>query len=104
MSQKNPSQPCVEFESALILFAAGELSPVEQAIVTGHLARCARCTQSLEHEIEMLALLAQHRTEPDAALLANCRAGLQDALDYEEERGSRRRLLEPSFPPAGSHR
>ena len=36
MSQKNPSQPCVEFESTLVLFAAGELSPVEQANVTGH--------------------------------------------------------------------
>jgi hypothetical protein len=98
MSQKNPSQPCVEFESTLVLFAAGELSPVEQANVTGHLARCARCTQSLEREIEMLAIFAQHRTEPDAALLANCRAGLQDALDHEEERGSLRRLLGAVLP------
>jgi len=98
MNQKIPSQPCVEFESTLVLFAAGELSPAEQATVAGHLARCARCTQTLEREIEMLAILAQHRTEPDAALLATCRAALQDSLDHEEERGSLRRLIGAILP------
>lgn len=98
MNHKNPSQPCAEFETALVLLAAGELNPAEQADVTDHLAHCADCTQALEQQREMLTLLAEHRLEPDAALLSSCRAALQDALDHEEERGSLRRLVGAILP------
>src|SRR5271155_1055201 len=98
MNQKNPSQPCAEFEPTLVLLAAGELDPAEQADAAGHLAHCPGCAQSLEREKELLALLAEHRAEPDAALLANCRAGLEDALDREEDRGSLRHLISAILP------
>jgi anti-sigma factor RsiW len=97
-NQENFSQPCAEFEPALVLFAAGELDPAEQARLAEHLAHCSRCSQALERERELLALLAEHRVEPDAALLASCRAGLEDALDREEERGSLRHLIGAIFP------
>jgi len=97
-NQINPSQPCAEFEPALVLLAAGELDPAEQADAAAHLAHCPRCAQSLEKEKELLALLTEHRSEPDAALLANCRAGLEEALDREEERGSLRHLISAILP------
>jgi HEAT repeats/Putative zinc-finger len=96
--QNNPSQPCPEFEPALVLLAAGELDPAEQAELAAHLAHCPRCAQMLEKEKELLALLAEHRAEPDAALLAGCRAGLEDALDREEDRGSLRQIIGAILP------
>jgi hypothetical protein len=98
MSRDNSCQTCVEFEPMLALLAADELNPAEQAEVADHLAHCARCTESLERERELLALIAEHRTEPDAALLSSCRAGLEDALDREEERGVLRRLVSGIAP------
>jgi hypothetical protein len=98
MDRENSCQPCAEFELMLALLAAEELNPAEQAEVAEHLAHCTLCTESLERERELLALIAEHRTEPDVALLASCRAGLEDALDREEERGSLRRLVADVLP------
>ena len=82
------SQPCGEWQPLLTLFAAGdELDEAQHAELAGHLRLCAGCSEALDHEREMLALLASNRREPDAALLASCRASLEDALDREEERG-----------------
>jgi HEAT repeats/Putative zinc-finger len=84
----NSGQPCSDMEPLLVLFAAGqELDPAEQAGVHEHVAHCPNCAAALEREKELLACLAAHRAEPDAALLASCRAGLEDALDREEEAG-----------------
>jgi len=96
--QKNPSQPCAEFEQSLVLSIAGELDPLEQASLAEHLAHCTSCSTSLEQEKEILAALAAHRPEPDAALLAACRSGLEEALDREEERGTLRRWLGSMIP------
>jgi hypothetical protein len=98
MDRKNSCHECTEIESRLALLAADELNPGEQAEVAEHLSQCADCRESLEREKELLALIAEHRTEPDAALLASCRAGLEDALDREEERGSLRRLVSSIMP------
>ncbi len=93
------SPQCGEWQPLLMLFAAGgELDPAEQARLAAHLADCPSCTSALEIEREVLALLASHRGEPDAALLASCRAGLDDALDREEERGWLRRTLGLRLP------
>ena len=79
---------CAEWQPLLMLYAAsGELEPAEQERLSAHLAHCAACSQSLERERELLALLAGNRIEPDAALLGSCRANLADALDREEEGG-----------------
>src|SRR5581483_10479068 len=43
-------------------------------------------------------MLSEHRVEPDAALLANCRARLEEALDREEEGGWLRRRFGVFLP------
>jgi hypothetical protein len=98
LDRRNSCRECSEVESRLALVAADELNPGEQADVAEHLAHCAGCRETLECEKELLALIAEHRTEPDASLLASCRAGLEDALDREEERGSLRRLVSSIVP------
>jgi len=98
MDRENSCQPCAEFEPMLALLAADELNPAEQAEVAEHLTRCAPCTETLECERGLLEVIAEYRTEPDAALLASCRAGLEDALDREEERGSLRGLIARILP------
>jgi hypothetical protein len=95
----NPSQSCNDMEPLLILFAAGqELDPAEQAEVLEHIGHCPACAASLECEKDLLRTFASNRAEPDAALLASCRAKLEDALDREEEGWWRRRVA--SFVPA----
>lgn len=82
------SQPCPEWEQWLTLFAAGEeeeIEPGKRGEVAAHLSECAQCSNSLQREQELLSVLTAHRDEPDAALLASCRASLEDALDREEE-------------------
>ncbi|MGD0956687.1 MAG: HEAT repeat domain-containing protein [Candidatus Acidiferrales bacterium] len=90
---------CAEWQPLLTLRAAGgELEPAEQERLSTHLAQCAVCSQSLERERELLALLANNRGEPDAALLGSCRANLADALDREEEGGWLRRTFGVLLP------
>jgi hypothetical protein len=80
--------PCEEWQPIRSLTAAGgELDAAEESRLAAHLAQCAVCSADIAREKEMFALLASQHVEPDAALLANCRAGLQDALDREEDRG-----------------
>lgn len=86
-------QPCLDWQPLLMLSAAGELEAADQARLAAHLAGCESCTATLAIEKEVLALLHAHRSEPDAAMLASFRAGLDDALDREEERGWLRRTL-----------
>jgi HEAT repeats/Putative zinc-finger len=99
MSDENTSQPCALWQPLLMLSAAGgELEPVEQARLAAHLAACAPCAASLEREQELLSVFSAHRSEPDANLLASCRASLDDALDREEEGGWLRRTLGLRLP------
>lgn len=86
-------------EPLLVLFAAGEeLDPAEQAEVVEHIAHCRACAAALESEKSLLRTFASNRAEPDAALLASCRAELEDLVDREEERSWRRRIA--SLVPA----
>jgi HEAT repeats/Putative zinc-finger len=86
-------------EPLLILFAAGEeLDPAEQAEVIEHMAHCSTCAAALEREKDLLRTFAEHQADPDAALLASCRAKLEDALDRDEERSWRKRIA--SLVPA----
>ena len=87
------SRPCVDWQPLVMLSAAGELEGEPQARLAAHLAGCASCAAALAQEKELLALFAEHRAEPDAALLASFRAGLDDALDRQEEGGWLQRLL-----------
>src|SRR5262249_12412815 len=90
-----------EFDSRLVLLAAGELTPDEAADVADHLAHCPRCAEALERERELVECFAESRVEPDATLLASCRAGLEDALDRQEERGWLRRVAGVFLPAGG---
>jgi HEAT repeats/Putative zinc-finger len=92
------SPACEEFEPRLILFAAGELDASEMAEVSDHLLHCAGCNQAMTQENEMHALLAANHREPDASLLASCRATLDDALDQQEEHGWLRRTIGALLP------
>jgi hypothetical protein len=97
--QDRTNQSCSEWQPLLVLVAGGEeIDPAEQAGLAAHLAQCTRCSEALDSESELLALLATHQVEPDAALLASCRASLEDALDREEERGWWRRSVEALLP------
>jgi hypothetical protein len=95
------SEACEEFDSRLMLLAAGELTPDEEADVADHLKHCARCAEALEKEREMVECFAASRIEPDAALLASCRSSLEDALDRQEERGWMRRIANVFLPAGG---
>ena len=100
---KNFSErPCASFEPLLMLYAAGdELDPAEQAEVADHLLHCAECSEALETERQLLSLLADNRTNPDAVMLASCRANLVDALDRAEEGGRLWRWLSRIAPVGG---
>lgn len=98
-NEDGTSQSCAEWQPLLTLLAAGdELDPAEQSRIAGHLAHCAPCSAALGRDHALLALLAEHHTQPDATLLAGCRAGLEDALDRQEERGWLRRNFAVLLP------
>ena len=92
---------CEESDSRLVLLAAGELTPDDEADVTDHLRHCPRCSGVLERERELVECFAASRIEPDAALLASCRSGLEDALDRQEERSWPRRIANIFLPAGG---
>jgi hypothetical protein len=95
-------RPCASFEPLLMLYAAGdELDPAEQAEVTDHLLHCVECRETLEGEQQLLSVVAENRTNPDAAMLASCRANLVDALDRGEEGGRLWRWLSRVAPVGG---
>jgi hypothetical protein len=92
-------RPCSEWEPVIILLAAGEDVPTDlHGEWITHAAHCEICSSALASEREMLSLLSEHHGEPDAILLASCRAGLDDAIDREEEHGWVRRALGFVFP------
>jgi anti-sigma factor RsiW len=95
------SAACEEFDARLMLLAAGELTPDDEADVADHLKHCARCSEALERERELVECFAASRIEPDAALLASCRSGLEDALDRQEERSWLRRVTNVFLPAGG---
>ena len=92
-------QPCAEWEELIVLFTAGEeLDAGDQSRLNAHLAECANCASALARENNLLRVLAEHASEPSGALLASCRASLEDALDREEERGWLSRIFGPVLP------
>jgi hypothetical protein len=81
-----PNDDCLEWRPVLVLLAAGEeLDAAAQLKVSEHVAHCSSCSRELARENELLSLVSDHSIEPDAALLASCRATLVDALDRQEE-------------------
>jgi hypothetical protein len=93
------NRPCSEWEDFIVLLAAGdEISTEQHADWIAHSAQCERCSAALGRERELLGILSEHRSQPDASFLASCRAGLDDAIDREEEHGWLRRSLGLVFP------
>ena len=91
---KNAMNDCSKLEPLLLMAASGEeLSQEEQALVGAHLVECTDCAAALERDKQLLATFAENKAQPDAALLAECRLNLQDALDREEEHGWLYRLV-----------
>jgi len=99
-TDRSGKRACEDFSPLLVLLAAGEeLDSPEQERVAGHVAKCTACAAALGGEKDLLALLAENRKEPDAPLLASCRASLEDALDREEERGWLGKIAGAIFGP-----
>ena len=102
MYQEGPeglrSAACSGFEPKLTLLVAGEIDSPEAVELQKHLELCDGCRAEFEREAELLALLSAHRPEPDAALLASCRAGLFDSFDQQEERGWLQRVAGSLLP------
>ena len=98
--ETNPaSEKCEAWRPMLGLFVAGdELDDAERTEVAQHLAQCEECSAEVAQERELLGMLSAHRAEPDAALLASCRANLEEALDREEEGGWLRRKFGVFLP------
>src|ERR1700761_7315195 len=96
--EDNLTGPCEEFDARRILFATGELEPEEMAEVNEHLRTCSACSAAIASDGEVLRWMNEQREEPDAALLASCRAQLVDALDQQEEGGWVRRTLGAFLP------
>ena len=95
----NGSHACEKWEPFIILLAGGEDVPAElHSEWIAHAAECEACSGALAREREMLSLLAEYHSEPDATLLAGSRAGLDDAIDREEEHGWLRRSFGLVFP------
>jgi hypothetical protein len=98
--EMNPaSNACSEWEPFITLLAAGEEFPADvHARWIEHAAQCDACSGALAHERELLSLLSENRAELDLNFLASCRAGLEDAIDREEEHGWLRRAAAYVFP------
>ena len=99
--ENNPILPqrCMEFAERLELMAADELDREGCAQVEAHAANCAECARMLDSHREFGRFLNDaQREEPDAAFLASCRAGLEDTLDREEEKGLLRRWVDAVMP------
>lgn len=87
---------CKNIEEYLLLYFYDELSAEQRAACEAHLAECAHCRGVLEETRRLHDCLGQRSvTDPDPELLAQCRAGLDEALDREETgwRGVLRALL-----------
>jgi hypothetical protein len=97
----NAAHPCEVWEPFIILLASGEeISPAQHAEWIEHAAACEACSSAFAAEREMLSVLSEHRVEPDATLLATFRAGLEDAIDREEEHTWFSHALRYIFPAA----
>jgi HEAT repeats/Putative zinc-finger len=98
-TNSNLNGGCDAWHPLVSLFVAGdELTAAQQEEVAHHLAQCAECSAEVAQERELLSMLAAHRVEPDAAMLASCRASFEDTLDREEEGGWLRRKLGVLLP------
>jgi hypothetical protein len=76
---------CRELEENLPLLFYAELSAQERAACEAHLAECESCWATWEKTQRLHKVLAERpRREPTAALLAESRQALEEALDREQ--------------------
>lgn len=98
-NQGSSNCACEKWEPFIVLLAGGEDVPADlHGEWMKHAAECEACSGALAREREMLSLLSEYRRDPDPILLASCRAGLDDAIDREEEHGWLRRSFGLVFP------
>jgi Putative zinc-finger len=76
---------CLEFEANLPLFLYAELSAEERMACEAHLEACANCRTTLEKTEQLHRALGERpRQELTAALLAESRQALDEALECEQ--------------------
>lgn len=92
---------CQDCERSLPLYLYDEVRGVERAVLEEHLASCGRCRKALEESQRLHEVLAQRAViEPAPDLLAECRQGLEEALDGEQL--GWRALLRAWLPPVAT--
>lgn len=94
---------CEWVKSQIVLYAFDELGDSERAEVEHHLERCEACARAAEAERQLRRVMdLRPGLEPSPALLAQCRAGLSEALEALPAGSSRpawRRFLEVPAAP-----
>jgi hypothetical protein len=84
------SEPCREYAERMYLFEAEELERGDEIAMKAHAEQCAPCAAYLADVQRMKALFeSAPRLEPNANLLAECRANLTDVLDDADAASSR---------------
>ena len=79
---------CIEREEAITLAVCGELEPDAIAELDSHLAKCLGCAEAFAAEQKLHeSYLLNAGAEPSQAMLAECRAGLDVALDRASQPG-----------------
>ena len=80
---------CIEREEAITLAVCGELEPDAIAELDSHLAKCLGCAEAFAAEQKLHeSYLLNAGAEPSQAMLAECRAGLDVALDRASQAGA----------------
>jgi hypothetical protein len=80
----NQPETCADVRNQLALFLYGELSFDEEETVETHLSSCRECREALEREQELHAAFDRLAVEPPASLLRECRATLQNSIEYQQ--------------------
>jgi len=75
---------CQRAQMLMVLHIYGELAEEDRPAFEQHLGSCANCTAALEVERKLRGLMDQRGTrEPSPELLARCRMGLEESLDFD---------------------
>lgn len=96
---------CEWVRKNITLYAFDELGDADRTEVTQHLDRCAECAREAEAEKQLRRVLdLRPKLEPSAALLAECRSELSEALESQPPLGVSRwawlkRLVTPGSMP-----
>lgn len=75
---------CQRAQMLMVLQIYGELAEEDRPAFEQHLGSCANCSAALAAETKLRGLMDERGTrEPSPELLARCRMGLEESLDFD---------------------